>query len=174
MGWTEYRATHYKNGKIDRKAECDSYFSENYEVLRSTVKSSVYYAAIKNKKTENVFAMVMLTSVNGMWFAYKDMDEGMEPYYYDCPESILKLLSDTDDKGSLEWRRKCREKAKEPKLSDLPVGTDIIWTLPDGTEKVLTKHEPSYQFKRPFWFDSGSFTYVPKTRINKWKVCQEV
>ena len=23
MGWTSYRATHYKNGKVDRKAEMD-------------------------------------------------------------------------------------------------------------------------------------------------------
>ena len=24
MGWTSYHASFYKNGKIDRKAECDS------------------------------------------------------------------------------------------------------------------------------------------------------
>lgn len=43
MGWTGYYATHYKNGKIDRKAECDAYFMEglnrgNFKVLKSTMK----------------------------------------------------------------------------------------------------------------------------------------
>lgn len=26
MGWTSYHASYYKNGKVDRKAECDAYF----------------------------------------------------------------------------------------------------------------------------------------------------
>ena len=29
MGWTEYRASYFKSGKIDRKAECDAYFLES-------------------------------------------------------------------------------------------------------------------------------------------------
>lgn len=24
MGWTSYHATHYKRGRVDRKAECDA------------------------------------------------------------------------------------------------------------------------------------------------------
>lgn len=29
MGWTEYGATHWKNGQIDRRAECRAYFDRN-------------------------------------------------------------------------------------------------------------------------------------------------
>ena len=29
MGWTEYQATYFKKGKIDRKAECDALFTSN-------------------------------------------------------------------------------------------------------------------------------------------------
>ena len=29
MGWTEYRASYFRSGKIDRKAECDAYFLES-------------------------------------------------------------------------------------------------------------------------------------------------
>ena len=42
MGWTWYRATHYfKNGGIDRRAECDAYFMEglNRGYTEITVKS---------------------------------------------------------------------------------------------------------------------------------------
>ena len=56
MGWTWYRATHYfPNGGIDRRAECDAYFMEglnrgHYEVLKSTIVGTVYYAAVKKLK----------------------------------------------------------------------------------------------------------------------------
>lgn len=30
MGWTEYRASYFKSGKVDRKAECDAYFLEGH------------------------------------------------------------------------------------------------------------------------------------------------
>lgn len=53
-------------------------------------------------------------------FGYKDMDESMGPYYYDCPERILKLLTPTEHEWAKEWREKCwkriqRKKAR-PKL----------------------------------------------------------
>ena len=52
MGWTSYHATHYKDGKVNRKAECDAYFTEglnegHFRVLKSSINGSVYYAAIK-------------------------------------------------------------------------------------------------------------------------------
>lgn len=44
MGWTSYHASFYKNGKIDRKAECDSIMNcdmvgnkGRYEVLKSAM-----------------------------------------------------------------------------------------------------------------------------------------
>lgn len=47
MGWTWHRASHYyPNGNIDRKAECDAYFTERlnegqYEILKSTGRRSI-------------------------------------------------------------------------------------------------------------------------------------
>ena len=51
MGWTSYEATYFKkNGDIDRKAECDAYFMRDnaghYKVLKSSMKGTVYYAAV--------------------------------------------------------------------------------------------------------------------------------
>lgn len=54
MGWTGYMPTHFaKSGNINRKAECDAYFMEglnkgHFSVLKSVMKGSVYYAAVKN------------------------------------------------------------------------------------------------------------------------------
>ena len=120
MGWTGYMPTHFaKSGNINRKAECDAYFMEglnkgHFSVLKSVMKGSVYYAAIKNMVRYNretktyepiddgtVWGVVFLTSVEKGMFYYKDMTEDMGPCYYDCPESILKLLSETDEKWAL-------------------------------------------------------------------------
>ena len=109
MGWTSYHASFYKNGKIDRKAECDSIMNcdmvgnkGRYEVLKSAMVGSTYYAAVKKTifktgtkpEKESVFGVVMLTSVNNkdyFNFSYKDMDESAGPGYYDCPKGILDL-----------------------------------------------------------------------------------
>ena len=189
MGWTSYQATHYKNGRIDRKAECDSIFNDNmvtwdddrkiigkYEVLKSTMVGGTYYAAIKRTKfaTETepeqslVFAIVCLTSTNMKdyhSFSYKDMDESMGPYYYDCPKSILDLLSPTDNESANQWRQACYEnisKKKNPNsLNKLPDGTVIKVTLPwdttrynKGDEVTLTKKRWGKHYK---WFTSSCY-----------------
>lgn len=156
MGWTSYHATHYKKGKIDRKAECDAYFLEGlnrgfYEVLKSSMVGSTYYAAVMPLKKsggrdENgdyiyvdvpeeerrVFAAVFLTSTDikdYFNFSYKDMDESMGPHHNDCPKGILDLLTPTESEWANEWRKACYENIKAKRnpngLNKLPVGSVI-------------------------------------------------
>ena len=183
MGWTSYHASFYKNGKIDRKAECDSIMNcdmvgnkGRYEVLKSAMVGSTYYAAVKKTifktgaepEKESVFGVVMLTSVNNKDyynFSYKDMDESAGPGYYDCPKGILDLLTPTEYECAEKWRERCYENIKRKKspdaLSNLPIGSEIKFTLWDGTEKRLVKHPAAYQFSRPFWMNLNEYTYVP-------------
>ncbi len=191
MGWTGQIATHYKKGRIDRKAECDGYFMEglnagHYEVLRSTLKGSVYYAAIQNKvryagrneasepiyepiENGTIWAAVFLTSVESGWFYYKDMDETVGPCECDCPASILNLLSETDSEWANEWRERCRKSIEAKKtphtLSNLPIGAVIRFTNWKGEPVELMKHPAAYQFKRPFWYCRESGHYMPAKRI---------
>ncbi len=89
-------------------------------VLKSKiVRNSVYYAAVERLISDNsdheVFALICLIHYDrhdhdGYIFGYKDMDESMQPYEYDCPESILKLLTQTESANALAWRAKCRER----------------------------------------------------------------
>ena len=166
MGWTSYRATHYKNGKIDRKAECDAYFLEGlnsgfYEVLKSSMVGSTYYAAVKPlkksggkdengnhiyvdipKEEQRVVAVVFLTSTDMadyFNFSYKDMDETYCPCKHECPKSILDLLSPIDNEYANEWRKACykhneeKSKNKSSSISRLPVGSVIKVTMPVDT-----------------------------------------
>lgn len=196
MGWTGQHATHYKRGTVDRKAECDAYFMEGlnagfYNVLKSALVGSVYYAAVQNVKRygeeqpdgsrpiedipeaeRETWAAVFLTSVDSrdyFNFMYKDMSEDMGPCERQCPMGILKLLSPTDHEYAIEWRKDCYaaiEKKKNPNtLSNLPVGATIRFTNWKGEAVELTKHRAAYQFKRPFWYNSANNTYTPAKRI---------
>ena len=126
MGWTGIHATHYRGGKINRKAEMDERWTQTEHdgypeltVLKSSMVGSVYYAAIQIKRNgiiESVFATTALTSSNMREyfnFLYKDIDETAGPYDCKCPKGILDLLTPTDNEYANEWREKCRAKFKK-------------------------------------------------------------
>lgn len=187
MGWTSYHAKHYKNGKVDRKAECDAYFMEGlnagyYDVLKSSMVGSVYYAAVKPLKRYNkaneivdipkeeqyVFAAVFLTSIDtkDYWnFSYKNMDESYGPCNYDCPKGILDLLTPTTSEYANEWRKKCYEniaKKKNPNsFNKLPVGTVIKVVMPCDTNYFRAGQEVKLE-KRYKW-SSNRTEWVTKT-----------
>lgn len=178
MGWDYCCATRYKNGKVDRKAEVDARLNWEtsrftHSVLKSSMVGSTYYAAVKesDKETGNsfVFAAIVHTSIDNrdpyFNFGTKLMSEDMGPFCYDCPASILNLLSETTNKNALDWREKCREKQRKPKLSDLKIGTRISYKTWEGEIVELVKMSPNYQFKRAWWYRPEKNTYVPSRRI---------
>lgn len=145
----------------------------HYKVLKSTIRGSVYYAAVKDMvryvgrdgngksvyepiEDGSIWAAVFLTSVKGREFYYKDMDETCGPCYYDCPKSILSLLSETDSEWANEWGKKCIEESEKPSLASLPIGTTI--RVKFGEQEVLAiNHAPAYQFRRPFWMTGTGY-----------------
>ena len=178
MGWTSYNAKFYKKGQIDRKAECDNLMNadENWEVLKSSMVGSTYYAAVKmtDKATgkSDVCAMVVLTGVrNNQYFNfyYKDIHENCGPCEDKCPKGILDLLTETDSEYANEWRKRCRENLAKKKarqnLSKLPIDTviEIDWY---GEKLRLRKMEPNFQFKTTWWYDIDSGKYMPKKRLS--------
>lgn len=186
MGWTWQESKFRKdNGTIDRKAECDhiiNYDNDNVkiEVLKSAMKGSVYYAAIKRLDKTNgnsiVFGAVFLTSTDRRsWcdFGYKDMDETCGPYESECPKSILDMLSETDNKYALEWRARCRENLKSRKsLSSIRIGQVIEFN--NGYETIrVRKMAPAYQFKTPWYFREENNTYVKKNHIKSWTLVED-
>lgn len=142
-------------------------------VAKSAMVGSTYYGAIKDEDLEDgtfeIVGVVCLTNTNNrdyFNFGAKSMDETTGPYMYDCPVSILNLLSETDNEYALEWRKKCRAqieaKKSKPNLGKLPIGTVIEFNV-NGETHRFTKHAPAFQFKTPFWYNG--FQYIPKNRI---------
>lgn len=195
MGWTSYHANYYKNGTIDRKAECDSYWTEglnkgNFKVVASSMVGSVYYGAIqplhKVEKDSNgnkvrvpvpenekeIFGVVFLTSTNMKDydnFSYKEMSESMIPAFYDCPKKVLDALTPTNDEDALAWRNLCREnmvnKKLKPTLANISVGTIIEYKDCNGKIRRLEKMAPAYQFKTPWFYEAASNCYITKKYI---------
>lgn len=193
MGWTSYHATHYKNGKIDRKAECDAYFLDGlnagyYDVLKSSMVGSTYYAAVKPLKKygsdgkevvdipeseQEVIGVVFLTSTDSKDyynFSYKDMSETMGPYQRECPKSILDLLTPTENTYANEWRKDCyanlAKKKDKDSLNNLPVGSVIRVEMPfdtkyfkRGTVMNLTKCA-GWPGQRAKWFASSTVYFT--------------
>lgn len=181
MGWTSYHASHYNrvNGRevVDRLAECDAYFVGGlnagfYHLKKSAMVGGVYYAAVERSDGKyGTFGAVILVDVDESLYyniSIKVMSEDMGPAYYDCPASILALLSETDNEFALEWRERCRDEARKKKapsaLARLPIGTKIRFEI-GGHTFVAIKHKAAYQFKRPFWMNEESNTYFKRGTI---------
>ena len=67
---------------------------------------------VKDTNIRSVFCVVIIMNflknkTERFNFGYKSMNEGMYPYYYNCPESILNQLTEPYNDGSKLWREKC-------------------------------------------------------------------
>ena len=192
MGWTSYHANYYKkNGTVDRKKEMDAYFLEGlnagmYEVVKSAMVGSTYYAAVKQiqkniknnegeyvrvdipENEQKVYGYVFLTKTDMKDYYniyYKDMSEDMGPYESECPVSIIKLLSQTDHEYALAWRKRCLDNAQNKNIKNCPVGTIIEFENWNGETIQLVKMNPAYQFKTVWWRYRNKNMYFTKKDI---------
>lgn len=99
-----------------------------------------------NEKTVHaIICLVKFVKNDEMNFGYKDMDESMHPFYYNCPERILKILSPTTNESELSWRKECykviNNRRKAAKLIDgmiVEFETELNWDRGIGSAKVFT------------------------------------
>lgn len=115
MGWTY---TH-KFPCVSATDYLKDLMNENLEILDSAlVNSHEWYAACRDKRNGEVFALVYLVNndnraKDGFNFGYKGMDEFMGPCEDNCPERILNLLTETTSEYAIGWRQRCREKIEQ-------------------------------------------------------------
>lgn len=179
MGWTSINASNYdKHGKVDIVKECNNILtwdSTEYGSCRpiKTAKvGSIVYSAVERTKVDGtriIFASVIRTSVNHKDyynFSYKDMDETEGPCFYDCPMSIINLLSPTENDYANAWRRKCIENNEEKlakkrdfdSLNNLPIGSVIKFHHWDGKDILLTKR--AHYRPKTIWYDGYHYRYT--------------
>jgi hypothetical protein len=110
--------------------------SKRYKVLKSAIVfMHEYYAAVEVVKKETlereVVAVIALLHIDQYELGKKTMDETCGPYSYNCPESILDLLTETKSEYAQNWRINCREQiARRKRVSALKAGTVIKFDKP--------------------------------------------
>jgi len=166
MGWTEYYAYGEKDKKELMIKDLEQYGT--IKVLKSAMVGNVFYGACRAQNSQEIWGIVCLTSLKNGYFAYKDMDETMHPYYYDCPVSIINMLTPTNNEQANKWRQCCLErKHKQKQLSLLPLGAVI-----EVNGERYYKHAPAYQFKHAFWMHCTNWYYIKATQIRDFKIIE--
>lgn len=174
MGWT-YVQKQYAT--IDEFFE-KSYLSDNYEFLGKgyLVNLTEYYRAIRNKKTNQIFALVCLIDLSNKWqIGYKDMTEDMGPCVYNCPKKVLDIIEQCEPscKWAKEWREKChevlnkRQKAKGLKNGDIVQFSESISFSNGNTYnrfKVIV-----YKGKKHLYALTDNNSCVGEVHIRNWR-----
>jgi hypothetical protein len=118
MGWTSFRVSPSQKTVDLVISQINSVTTtRSWEVVDHSMRGNVFYGLVKRTKFDTneveYFAVVYLTSRRNGEFGYKDMDESMGPYYYDCPNRILnklEVLSPNPSECAKKWRDTCRQK----------------------------------------------------------------
>jgi len=191
----------------------------HFMVLKSAMVGKVYYAAVQTlrrakrdaegrhimendnyiwedipEQERETWAAVFLTHTDMSDyynFSYKDMDETSGPYDVDCPNSILALLSPTDNERANTWRENCRarneQKAKNRKdpnsLNNLPEGSiievvckyDMISGHKPGDVVRLTKYRMSHNWRTgrsSYAWCMGRYRWIAKLIGTEYKIIE--
>ena len=118
----------------------------NYTIVKSTTIGNHWWAVIEGKpgsslEGERLAVLCLLGSHDREW-GYKDMDETMGPYYYDCPISYLSMLTEPRNDSARAWREQVKkyndDKAKAKTLKSLlKEGSTVVVY---GNEYKLTRY----------------------------------
>lgn len=142
MGWIEM---HKEKGISYR-----DFFQEGLqgEIIDSCTKNGVFYGALRTERQEILALVILVRIQRGYYnFSYKWMDESVHPYYYDCPDRILDLLTPTDIKSANEWRESCRKHNRnKPKVGDV-VKFKYPWVFSYGRREDLFVYKGKNIFK---------------------------
>lgn len=143
MGWTFSYEWHGKKDLV-------SYLTrdrDGFKTLRKCCRGQTLYAlheathnlgvgglaSVRGEKPLRFIAVYRLSRADGMW-GYKDMDESMGPYYYDCPVSYLDQAHEPMNDIAREWRAEVRRLAGErKKKNSKKPKTGETWTLAGHT-----------------------------------------
>jgi len=91
-----------------------------FRTLRHCCRGNVLYALHESVKGDGSswkwIGVYLLQRDNrdGSW-GYKDMDESMHPYYYNCPVSYLDAADEPTTQDAKTWRAEVRRQAEERK-----------------------------------------------------------
>lgn len=133
MGWTSFQIN--KTTKTidvlrqELQQDDQGRTRARFEILDGVMRGATFYGVMRVTNWTSpdapparvmTYGVVVLTERKNTYpdsqyvdFYYKDMDESMQPYYYDCPVRMLDLLDQLAPvtepaSGAYKWRAACR------------------------------------------------------------------
>ena len=138
MGWTSSSYWTHKQDVVnailaDYKASIITYKVNGNEMW------AVMNGAFDTNPPIPYLAVFVLEKSQGMW-AYKEMDESMHPYYYNCPDAFLlvPVANEAWRAARLEWLKK--QTAQKALKNSIKVGEVI--TLTNGWMMEIANTRP--------------------------------
>ena len=106
MGWLFNSGCHTRQNIVDDLL--GMYSTNDWRVMAhgSTAYGRRLWMCVQHPESNRgkSFILLCLLGVNDGYWGYKDVDESMGPYYYDCPAKVLKVADDATSKYAKEWR----------------------------------------------------------------------
>lgn len=133
MGWTV--VDHRSAGEGHEEFFAREILGEHQEILASAHIGGTFYAAVREQRSGEAWALVVLTTGRaGARFGWKEMEESMGPVESECPAHILDLLSPTADEHALAWRARCRARLERlaAVIPGAQVRFDADFLTPEG------------------------------------------
>ncbi len=116
MGWLFFKPS--KEALV--KHLTDPHQFEAAKMVDHSVRGNHLWAQFETPEGRRLIGLFLLGKSNGRW-GYKDMDETMHPYYYDCPLRLIDTATEPLNEASAEWRNKVRTYWERKKSTSKPV-----------------------------------------------------
>lgn len=159
MGWTCTDKPHNVKEYFDKMHVSAHPEKSTMRVLKSALKNfREYYAAVEITNRETGESKVVCSVIICNFYkdygtdqiSYKEMMDSCGPNVDNCPESILKLLTDTDSQYAIDWRDRCWAKINMRKAIN-----------------GMMKHGTKVQFEPALEFGDGT----KHSELYVWKGC---
>lgn len=137
---------HFFKKLSDRKRFLDDNINNgngNLHVLKSMMRGTVYYAAVKHGN--DIFGTVAKTYLDQGELIFDLISEDEGPYYTECPVSILKMLTPTENEYAKQWRDNCYEVIKRRKqLQQAQKDHTLIRVIISNGRQIDVRYDDDY------------------------------
>jgi hypothetical protein len=152
MGWTSGRLQGPFTARVAIEFDLGADFAAR--VIDTVRYGTVIYAAVRARKEQEVFGLVLLAERRGGILYTKPISEDMGPAEDRCPARILDLLTAPSNDYAREWRERCRARLATPRPRK---GQTIMFATP----LTFTNGE-----------EHGTFTYQGGSRFRAENGCE--
>ena len=114
MGW--FGEDSWKTAQDVKQHLVREYSREGLRVLAHGGSGSEFYMAIERDGMKSGVLLCLIERYDGA-YSYKPIHESMGPYYYGCPEKVIRAAGEPPNESAREWRRKVGEEKERAKRS---------------------------------------------------------